>query len=192
MGEADVGVIASIYCIPKRPSSVPWAELLGTLAAGGMVQAPYRAGSPYWQKRLRAPFWLMDDASTAEPFELVERAWESMAGNSNAMISAVAPAAFLRSEPQHFYSDSSDLGLYRFAEGYTLSVGEPEDWSDMAEEFPDLVPSSTEPEWQGKVTELLWIYGKNAPLEEDFLGSPLHALLETLWPEHTVLADVHL
>ncbi|HET7543623.1 MAG TPA: hypothetical protein VFK05_27310 [Polyangiaceae bacterium] len=34
-----------------------------------------------------------------------------------------------------------------------------------------------------------WIHGKNAPLPENFLGSPLHALVETFWPAHAVLAD---
>jgi hypothetical protein len=191
-----LGVHFNIYCIPKDPLSVPWTKILEALTADSMVRAPYRAGSPYslllGELNLRTPenFFPIDDGPDApQQFELIDHAVEHVDQKPNAMIAAEALAAPLRRDPQYFYSHPADLGLYRFRNGHKLTVGQPEDWSDLADKYPDLVPASAEPRWRGDLVEFLWIHGKNAPLESDFLGSAMHILIETFWPAHTVLAD---
>ena len=61
-------------------------------------------------------------------------------------------------------------------------VGEPEPWTG----------AGGEARWRGEVFELLWVHGKNAPLEGDFEGSLLHLAVGKLWPGCLVLGDERL
>jgi hypothetical protein len=185
-GAISVGILYNVYCIPQSPLAVAWSEILETLTNERMVKPPYRAcrplrvlGTHVW---LRPPDALMtpDETDACRQFERVDQATAHGAREADTMVAAEALATSLRREPQHFHPSSSDLGLYRVHEGHALVIGEP---------HPDFDPPDAAPKWRGEVFEVLWIHGKNAPLEEDFLGSPLHRVVERFWPGAVVLAD---
>jgi hypothetical protein len=188
-GVSSVGVLFNIYCIAQQPLAVDWSAILETLTSERMVTPPYRACRPMWAVGTRA--WLRPPAAlvTSEEtdarrdFEHVDQAIAHCASEADAMVAVEAFATSLRREPQHFYPISSDLALYRFRDGHSLVIGEPD---------PDLAPEGALPRWRGEVFEFLWIYGKNAPLQDDFVGSPLHRVIERFWPGAMVVADERL
>lgn len=104
------------------------------------------------------------------------------------MLRMDAPAAFCRHSPGDFFDQPSELGLYRIREGLPTQLGVPEDLSDVA----DLIEGYEgpgEPKWTGTLYEVLWLYGENAPLEEDFMGSALHEAITSFWPDCEIVAD---
>jgi len=189
-----MAVLFDIYCIPERPFSVDWSALLGKLLAGGLVRPPFWAGQPLravsTASFLRPPDLppveaiLGGQPDAPQAFEQLEAAVAKVARDDAAMVAVEVPAASVRREPQKFHPMASYLGLYRFRAGHSLVVGEPADpaWQD----------DQREASWRGQVFELLWIHGKNAPLREDFEGSPLHLTVSDLWPGCLVLADARL
>jgi hypothetical protein len=181
-----MGVLCNIYCISRRPLAVDWSVILETLSSERMVRPPYWGCRPLrvlghhtW---LRVPDALMtpDEKDVCRSFERIDQAIARGAADADAMVAVEVLATALRREPEQFHPSSSDLALYRFRDGHTLVVGKPD---------PDFDPEGATPRWRGEVFEFLWIHGKNAPLQEDFLGSPLHRVIERLWPEALVVAD---
>jgi len=187
-----MGVLYDIYCIPETPFSVDWSTILDKLLGDGLVRPPFWAGHPLRTivstSFLRSPELAALEAKgggeSDPPLELsrVDEALAHVARADAAMVAVEAPAASLRREPQNFHPMSSHLGLYRFRAGHHLAVGEPEPWTG----------AGGEARWRGEVFELLWVHGKNAPLEGDFEGSPLHLAVGKLWPGCLVLGDERL
>jgi hypothetical protein len=125
-----------------------------------------------------------EEPGVPRSFERVGEALAHVAAEDAAMVTVEAPAASLRREPQRFHPMSSYLALYRFKTAHRLNVGEPD--------YPADLRAGAAPRWSGEVSELLWIHGKNAPLEEDFLGSPVHRAVDEIWPGCLILADARL
>jgi hypothetical protein len=189
-----MGVLFDIYCIPQEPSSVRWSTILDGLLGGGFVRPPFWVGHPlrtiastsYLRSPELASMGTLVSGEADSPRELAEldEACRQLPHQEAAMLAVEALAWSLRREPQNFHPASSHLGLYRFPRGHTLTVGEPAD--------PAWQAAATAVKWRGTVSEFLWIEGKNAPLAEDFEGSPLHLALTKLWPGCLVLADERL
>jgi hypothetical protein len=139
--------------------------VLTTFSEHALVRPPYRASSPF-----------RDDAVAY------------LAGAADATITMDCLGSSFRVYPDQRQFPAA-LALYRFREPFQLRVGVPQDFSDLVHEFPELANQPTQPRWEGPVTELLWLHGKGVPPEEEFRGSPLHALLESIWPMHLLLAD---
>ena len=195
-----MGVIQNIYCIPNSPGAAPWEDVLGALLEAGCITGKLWAGSPFDADRqggsLRPPTTPMFDESEMKSltgFHDPGAAAKAIANLVDATVSVFVEAQTYRVHPEHFYPGGADFGLYRFREGHRLVVGEPEDFSDIAKDDPGLYesmkPASLDPIWEGTVHEMLWLHGKNAPLREDFLGSPFHRIIERFWPEHLVVED---
>jgi hypothetical protein len=191
-----MSVLFNIYCIPKQPHTCAWSDIWGAFVAQGLVMGPYRAGSPLRElagrPSLRSPenFTLVDQHDSApEAYDSLQLALTRVERAPHALLAADALASAFRNNPEHFYAYPASLGLYRFQNGYELTVGEPVDFSDVADQFPELAQQPSLPKWKGTVTEFLWLHGKNAPLQEDFRGSPLHLAIQKFWPGVIVLAD---
>jgi len=191
-----MGVIQNVYCVPKRAGAVPWAALLGGLQQRGCVSGSFWAGSAFEKggdrRYPRNPEVLSFEHIESRLADLAP-AVDVAANLPDAVIHVFAEARTYRREPQLFYPGGAELGLYRFGGGHHLVVGKPDDFSDIARQDPELYesikPASLDPAWEGTVEELLWLSGKNAPLLEDFIGSPFHVFLESLWPDHLVVED---
>jgi len=195
-----MGVLGNIYCIPKVPGSVPWSTILASLVERALVRPPYRAGCPFetdadrtkiiWPENWIAPetvrktnvqLPLRDFTTLKEAIDYVQTA-------PDATITMDSPWSAFQVHPDE-RDFSAALALYRFDVPVPWRVGVPQNFSDLVDEFPELANQPTEPRWQGVVTELLWLHGKCVSCEEDFLRSPLHELLKSVWPGHTLLAD---
>jgi hypothetical protein len=197
-----MGVLGNIYCIPHAPGSVSWSMILSPLVERGLVRPPFRSGSPFklptdrsqllWPENWIAPNTIRASASPRpRDFPELQDALGYLQGVADAMITMDSPCAAFQ-----FYPDERDLSaalaVYRFGEPVVLSVGVPNDFSDLVDEFPELGNQPTEPKWQGAVSELLWLHGKCVPDESEFFGSPLHEALKATWPSHLLLSDVFL
>jgi len=194
-----VGVIQNIYCIPKRPSTASWAELLQELLRHGCIAGEFLTGSAFDEEiadsYLRTPNVPLSDISARglSCYPDVSRAVESVSHLKNAVINVEAEAQTYRREPESFYAGGAELALYRFGDGHHLVVGKPDDLSDIAESDPELYecikPASLDPAWEGTIHEMVWLSGKNAPLREDFVGSRFHGILQSCWPDHLIVED---
>lgn len=195
-----MGVLGNIYCIPKAPGSVPWSALLVGLAERSMVHPPYRAGCPFEADSdrssiIRPENWLIPESlrNTSSQLPLrdyptLEEATAYVHEALDATVTMDCPCSAFQVSPEG-RDLSAALALYRFTDPVHLRVGVPQDFSDLVDEFPELADQPTEPHWQGMVSELLWLHGKCVPYQDDFLGSPLHELLKSVWPDHMLLAD---
>jgi hypothetical protein len=195
-----MGVLGNIYCIPKAPGSVGWSTLLARLVEASIVRPPYRAGCPFETDADRAKIlwpenWIAPETLRAMSVQLPLRDYATLEDAiayvqtaPDATITMDSPWAAFQVHPDE-RDLSAALALYRFNVPVPWRVGVPENFSDLVDEFPELANQPTEPRWQGMVTELLWLHGKCVPSEEDFLRSPLHELLKSVWPGHTLLAD---
>jgi hypothetical protein len=198
-----MGVLGNIYCIPSTPGSVPWAAILSTLEERALVRPPYRSGSPFkdptnrsdvvWPENWIVPETLHHPAATPplRDFPELADALRYLVSADDATVTMDSPCAAFQTYPDE-RNPSAAVALYRFREPVHFRIGVPQDMSDAADEFPELVNQSTEPKWQGPLTELFWLHGKCVPDSDEFLNSPLHLALKSIWPDHLVLADVFL
>lgn len=198
-----MGVLGNIYCIPRAAGSVPWSSMLSTLEERRLVRAPYRSGSPFraagnrgdvvWPENWIVPETLHHTGTTPplRDFAELNDALEHLRSADDAIITMDSPCAAFQRHPDA-REFSAAVALYRFGEPVQFRIGVPDDMSDLADEFPELAAQPTEPQWQGPVTELLWLHGKCVPAEDEFLDSPLHLALASIWPSHLRLADVFL
>jgi hypothetical protein len=195
-----MGVLGNIYCIPKIPGSVAWSTLLSGLAERSVVRPPYRAGSPFaadadrteilWPENSIAPQTLraISVQLSLRDYPTLEEAIAYVQTAPDATITMDSPWSAFQVHPDG-RDLSAALALYRFTVPVLFRVGVPQDLSDLVDEFPELANQPTEPRWQGRVTELLWLHGKCVPCEDDFRASPLHELLKSTWPDHLLLGD---
>jgi hypothetical protein len=195
-----MGVVGNIYCIPKTPGGVAWSTLLADLAERSIVRAPYRAGSPFEADADRTKIlwpenWITPETLRTTSVQLPLRDYPKPE-DAIAYVQSAPDATVTMDSPWSAFQVSPDgrdfsaaLALYRFTEPVPFRVGVPQDLSDLVDEFPEFANQPTEPRWQGMVTELLWLHGKCVPCEDDFFRSPLHGLLESVWPGHLLLAD---
>jgi hypothetical protein len=180
-----MGTIVRTFCIPKPPGTIGRSTLLSELAAEGFIAGPYWAGGAFYETAghvlLRSPEHPQagNPPGVAQSCETPEQAEQLIQGAPDAAITATALARAYRREPQHFYDYPAGLGLYRFRDGHPLCIGGGDEHGE----------TSIGVGWSGVCHELLLLSGKNAPLEEDFLGSPLHQAIERTWPGHSVLND---
>ncbi|HVU02873.1 MAG TPA: hypothetical protein VHE30_14030 [Polyangiaceae bacterium] len=195
-----MGVLMNIYCVPREAGATQWSVLLADLEARRFVRPPYRAGTPfrhdaarsslYWPENWITPETLPDSTSALplRDFSDLDAALAYVAQAKDAMVTMDAGQASFR-----LYPDARDLSaalaVYRFGSGVHFEIGVPPDFSDVADQFPELGAQSRQPKWAGTLTELLWLHGKCVPPEEEFVGSPLHGTIELHWPAHRVLAD---
>lgn len=196
-----MGVLGNIYCIPRNPGSVQWSVILNTLAERALVRPPYRSGTPFrkdsdrsdiiWPENWIDPVTLRSATTSLLPlrdFQHLPDALAHIANAADATITMDAPCASFQ-----LYPDTRDLhgavALYKFRDGAHFRIGVPQDYSDVANEFPELANQSTTPKWEGTITELLWVHGKCVPREDEFVGSPLERLVLSHWPGYRLLAD---
>jgi len=195
-----MGVLGNIYCIPQAPGSVAWSGILQRVAERALVRLPCRAGSPFAIDSPRSGIawpenWIVPETLPKSTSNLPFRDFTSF-DEALAYVADAADATVTMDAPQssfQIYPDERELSaafaLYRFRGGAPFRVGVPEDFSDLIDEFPDLADQPSEPRWQGVVKELIWIHGKCVPPEAEFRGSPIHKVLESIWPGHLLLAD---
>jgi hypothetical protein len=195
-----MGVLTNIYCIPEAPGNVEWGPLLNKFAEHNLVRSPFRSGSPFGDESRRSEILWPENSIAPETLHpsnsnLVLRDFEALA-DALAYLGQAADATITMDAPQCSFQVHPDrrqfsaaLALYRFRTGFHLRVVVPEDLSDLVDEMPELADQPTEPRWQGKVTEILWIHGQCVPQEREFLGSPIHELLQLFWPAHLLLSD---
>ena len=196
-----MSVLVNVYCI--RPDGAPrhaLRDIVARLERDGLVEGNVVQGPARGRVNGLAEPWIVSPDTAAFVYETESLPCRTFGSSSEAAaqlveedecgVAMAAAARGFRRDPTHFYSMPAGLGIYRVRDGHRLVVGAPEDFSDLEGDFPELAAEASAPPcFDGIVHEWIWLHGKNAPLEEDFLGSKLHLAIEALWPGMVVLAD---
>jgi len=186
-----MSVYQNLYFFMQTPMETELLKKFSVIVNDqSMVSCPCHIG-PAFKDRDFVEENLLQTPELAEPerfqyFSNIEDAISALIKAGEGMISASISAQCYRSEPSNFYDWPSSLGLYIFPNGYNLTIGESEDFSDVD---PDFTNNKEDIVFSGKIYWLIWIHGKNSPLIEDFIGSPLHAVLKKLWSNASIYDD---